>query len=165
MNINVSKNQKNLEQIHQWFLRSGQTLGFAESCTGGLLSALLTAQPGVSSYYRGTIVSYSSEAKVNLLGVPRSLLQVMGEVSLPVAKYMARGAKKALQCHWAVGITGIAGPSGGTPDKPVGTVCFAVCGPGFERVELQRIEGAKRSEIQLRSAEYALKLLQLGIQS
>lgn len=135
------------------------TLGFAESCTGGLLSSLMTSQAGISKYFKGTVVSYSGEIKHSLLGVPKHLMKTLGEVSQPVAKHMAKGARRSLNCDWSVAITGIAGPSGGTPEKPVGTVCFAVSGPGYEYVERCLIEGSDRVAIQQGSALKALELL------
>lgn len=135
-----------------------QTLSFAESCTGGLLSARLAALPGVSKIYMGSVVAYSNQVKESCLEVPRTLLLAMGAVSLPVALKMANGARKILRTTWSVSVTGIAGPDGGTPDKPVGTVCFGVCGPGIEYAE-QCHFGGERSDIQSAAADHALRLL------
>ena len=154
-----------VEEIHNYFMERGQTLGFAESCTGGLLSSLITERPGVSKYFLGTVVSYSGKVKEELLDVPFHLMQTLGEVSIPVARAMAHGSREVLQCDWSIAITGIAGPTGGTEEKPVGTVCFAVCGPGFEYVEQVLIEGSERRIIQQRTAEHALKLLKTAIHS
>ncbi|MCB9026933.1 MAG: CinA family protein [Bdellovibrionaceae bacterium] len=151
--------------IHNWFIANRKTLGFAESCTGGLLSSLLTQQAGASKYFMGAVVSYSGKIKESLLKVPAPIMKNFGEVSLPVAKLMAQGARQALQCDWSIAITGIAGPGGGSVEKPVGTLCFAVCGPDFEYVEQQLIEGSERRIIQQRSAEQALKLLKMALQS
>ncbi|MCB0357077.1 MAG: CinA family protein [Bdellovibrionales bacterium] len=155
--------EKLISQIEQWFLATDQRLGFAESCTGGLLSALITEHSGVSKYYMGTVVSYSGRVKEKLLNVPRSQLQCFGEVSVPVARSMARGSRQALQCDWSIAITGIAGPTGGSVEKPVGTVCFAVVGPGYEHVEQRHIEGSTRQEIQHNTAFYALQLLNAAL--
>src|SRR4051812_40410434 len=92
---------------------------------------MITSQPAVSSFYRGGVISYDRDVKADILNVPHSLMDVTGEVSVPTAVAMARGARSVLKCDWAVSITGIAGPTGGTPEKPVGTVCFAVAGPAF----------------------------------
>lgn len=137
-------------------------IGFAESCTGGLLAATLTALPGVSDVFMGSIVSYSNEAKMDLLGVAASTLKDVGAVSEPVARQMAQGARKQLKVDVAVAITGIAGPTGGTPDKPVGTVCFAVSGPGVANGESQEISVRKhfsgdREEVQQASVLFALE--------
>lgn len=134
------------------------SVGFAESCTGGLLSASLASIPGVSDIYMGSIVSYSYSAKTDLLGVSWETLNSMGAVSSEVALQMARGACERLKANCTISITGIAGPTGGTPEKPVGTVWFGVKGPGFELSEKQVFSG-DRSAIQKQSVEFALKLL------
>ena len=103
-----------------------RTIATAESCTGGLLAARLTDPPGASRYMRGGIVVYSNEAKVAQAGVPAKLIESHGAVSPEVAQALAEGARKRLGADVGVGVTGIAGPGGGTPDKPVGTVCLCV---------------------------------------
>lgn len=108
---------------------AGWTLGTAESCTGGLVASRLTAIPGSSSAFVGSIVSYANEVKEHTLGVASSLLAERGAVSREVAEAMARGARTALACDVAIAITGIAGPGGGTPEKPVGTVFIHVQTP------------------------------------
>ena len=134
------------------------SVGFAESCTGGLLSATVAARAGVSDVYMGAIVSYANHVKQNLLGVSADSLSKYGAVSEVVACEMAQGARRALKCEMSIAITGIAGPSGGTPDKPVGTVCIAVAGPNFERVETKRFQGDRQS-IQRQAMQFALKFL------
>jgi PncC family amidohydrolase len=136
----------------------GQTLSFAESCTGGVLSAVFTRLPGVSDVFKGAIVAYANEVKENLLGVPSPLLLSMGAVSLPVAKRMAEGVREALDSTWALSTTGIAGPGGGSAEKPVGLVCFGLCGPGVDVVVRRQFSGTRR-EIQIRAARFALRLL------
>lgn len=150
---------KTLKQLVERLQFLKHTVAFAESCTGGLLSSWLTALPGVSSVYRGSVVSYHPDAKVQLLLVPRSALQSYGEVSLPVALAMAHGARNQLGSDWALSMTGIAGPSGGTTEKPVGTVCFGLVGPGVERSSVQRFGLLPRVEIQQKSALFALDFL------
>jgi len=147
------------QDVIQHFLSTDQTLSFAESCTGGGLSAKFTSHPGVSKFFKGAIVSYANETKSHVLGVPDSLLRSVGAVSLPVANSMARGAKRVLNTDWAVAITGVAGPGGGSADKPVGTVCFAVCGPGIEELERIVFPLRERDEIQNASINYATYLL------
>jgi PncC family amidohydrolase len=140
------------------------TIGTAESCTGGLLAAMITSEPSVSSFFRGGVVSYDGQVKADILEVPKTTMKTMGEVSLPVATAMARGARKKLKCDWAVSITGIAGPTGGTPQKPVGTVCFAVVGPGFEASSLKYFKTTAvgeniRKDIQRQAALFAFDFL------
>jgi nicotinamide-nucleotide amidase len=136
----------------------GLTVGFAESCTGGLLSSMMASMPGVSDVFVGSIVCYSNQVKENVLGVPASQLRTFGAVSVPVAKSMAAGARRVLGADWCVSITGIAGPGGGSPAKPVGTVCFGVRGPGVEKVQQEQFTGS-RHVVQKASAEHALRLL------
>ena len=108
---------------------AGVTLATAESCTGGLVSALITAISGSSAVYLGSIVSYANEVKQRLLGVPAEVLATDGAVSEACAKAMAKGAKKAIGADYALAITGLAGPGGATPDKPVGLVYLALATP------------------------------------
>jgi nicotinamide-nucleotide amidase len=142
----------------------GQTISFAESCTGGLLSAVFTRMPGVSDVFAGSLVAYSYAVKESLLDVPRAMLRAMGAVSAPVARKMAEGARSRLQTTWAIAITGVAGPGGGTAAKPVGAVCFAISGPGVEKTVQRHFKGTRR-EVQLASVRFALKLLlhELGV--
>ena len=117
------------EHIAQCLRQSGQTIACAESCTGGNIAHLITAVPGSSAYFLGGIVSYANEVKINVLGVNLQDLQTHGAVSEPVARQMAEGARRVTGADWAVATTGIAGPDGGTAEKPVGTVWIAVAGP------------------------------------
>ena len=106
-------------------LARGEWLTAAESCTGGWLAQSVTAIAGSSAWFDRGFVTYSNEAKMDMLGVPATTLERHGAVSEPTARAMAQGALAHSRADWAVAITGIAGPSGGSPDKPVGTVCFA----------------------------------------
>jgi PncC family amidohydrolase len=157
MSPEVVSRVQELEQIcraREW------TVAVAESCTGGLLSSWICAQPGVSSFYRGGVVSYAREVKNAILHVPNSLIAVHGEVSLPVAKAMAIGVREALASTWAVSVTGVAGPSGGTADKPVGFVCFAAVGPGFVGATQQTFAaGGGRQDIQRQAALFAFDFM------
>lgn len=138
----------------------GLTVGLAESCTGGLMSEMICQRPGASKYFLGAVVSYARNVKEDVLGVPKSLMQVHGEVSVPVAVEMAVGAREILKCDWSVSVTGIAGPSGGTPEKPVGTVCFAVAGPGFVSSEGKKFKAdGGRQDIQRQAAIFAFEFL------
>lgn len=105
---------------------TGRLIGTAESCTGGMVAARLTDRPGSSAYVVGGVVSYANEVKIGTLGVPAELIDELGAVSEPVAGAMAEGALRVLGADVAVSTSGIAGPGGGTPEKPVGTVCFGV---------------------------------------
>ncbi len=136
----------------------GQGLATAESCTGGLLGAMLTGVPGSSDVFRGGVVSYCNEAKESLLGVPHATLVEHGAVSEPVARAMAEGARSVLGCDWGIGITGIAGPGGGTPEKPVGLVHWAVAGPEGT-VHRSRVFPGSRSFVRRWAANAALDLL------
>jgi nicotinamide-nucleotide amidase len=106
-------------------LARGDWLAAAESCTGGWLAQSVTAIAGSSAWFDRGFVTYSNEAKMDMLGVPEYTLERHGAVSEATARAMAQGALAHSRSNWAVAITGIAGPSGGSPDKPVGTVCFA----------------------------------------
>jgi nicotinamide-nucleotide amidase len=154
--MNVSS--QNLQSVIEKLRTRKQTVGFAESCTGGLLSATLSAIAGVSDIYLGSIVSYSYQAKVDLLGVSWNALKTEGAVSDRVARQMAQGVRNQLKCHWSVSITGIAGPTGGQPEKPVGTVWFAVAGPGFETTAKKLFSGS-RTDVQKQSVDFAIQLL------
>lgn len=134
------------------------TVGAAESCTGGLLSSIITAVPGSSAYFLGSVVSYSNEIKSKVLNVPEASIRAHGAVSQEVAQKMAEGVRHLLNCTYAVSITGIAGPGGGSSEKPVGTIWFGVCGPHFVYTYKQNFNG-DREQIRLRSAQHALQLL------
>ncbi len=147
------------QKLQDRFIAQRLKLGIAESCTGGLLSSFITALPGSSKYFEGAVISYSGNLKEKILNVPKHLMQSLGQVSEPVALAMARGAKEQLMTHWAVSVTGIAGPTGGSVDKPVGTVCFAAVGPGFARTLTKRFECRERTQIQWEATNFALEFL------
>ncbi len=151
-------NETLAEVIGRMLVKSGKTLAVAESCTGGYISHLITSVPGSSAYFRGGITAYSNETKINLLKVREDSLAVFGAVSETVAKEMAAGVKKALNSDFAVATTGIAGPDGGTPEKPVGTVWIAVA--GLNEVTAEKYEfGDNRDRNIIRSSQTALQLL------
>ena len=114
------------ETVQQLCIEKGITIGTAESCTGGYLSHLITSISGSSAYYNGSAITYSNASKQKMLGVKRETLDSYGAVSEPVVKEMVDGALRLLDVDVAVALSGIAGPNGGTEDKPVGTVCIAV---------------------------------------
>jgi nicotinamide-nucleotide amidase len=134
------------------------TLAVAESCTGGLLGHRITNVPGSSDYFQGGIIAYSYDAKERLLGVHHDTLYERGAVSEETALEMARGARKALGTDVAVSITGIAGPSGGLPGKPVGLVYIALSARNEERVK-RFVWDSDREGNKARSAEAALAML------
>ena len=138
--------------------RSGLTLAVAESCTGGLLGSRLTDVSGSSDYFLGGVIAYSDDLKRRLLGVPGEVIQEHGAVSAECALAMARGARNLIGSTLSVSITGVAGPKGGTDNKPVGTVYIAVTGPGFARVEHFLWQDDRVSNKQ-QSVEAALKML------
>ncbi|HMA92650.1 MAG TPA: CinA family nicotinamide mononucleotide deamidase-related protein, partial [Polyangiaceae bacterium] len=139
-------------------VKRGLYLGVGESCTGGLVASLLTAEAGASCWFRGGVVAYSNQVKSSALRVPSAIIEANGAVSIEVAEGMAEGVAAALGCNVGIGVTGIAGPGGGTEQKPVGTVCFAVHGPFGTRSEAKLFAG-ERTRIQRWAAYYALAML------
>jgi nicotinamide-nucleotide amidase len=149
------------DQVAQ--LLSGRRIATAESCTAGLLAARLTELPGSSAYVAGGVVAYANEAKVQLLGVDSALIEAHGAVSEPVAEAMAAGALNRFQADTAIAITGIAGPGGGTAEKPVGTVCFSVMLAGGQTLtRTVRLPG-NRADIRERSTTVAMHLLRRAL--
>jgi nicotinamide-nucleotide amidase len=140
----------------------GLTLAVAESCTGGLLGARLTAIAGSSDVVRGGVISYDDAVKTALLGVPAEMLREHGAVSEPVARRMAIGARERIDAAAALSITGVAGPGGGSESKPVGTVWIALDLTGSVEARLLRLWG-DRDEIRRRSAQAALELLRRAL--
>jgi nicotinamide-nucleotide amidase len=140
-------------------LLSGRTIAAAESCTGGLMSARLTDRAGSSSYFLGGVVTYSDDAKVSLAGVDRELIEKFGAVSTEVARALALGAIDSFDAEIGVGITGIAGPDGGTEEKPVGTVCFSVCTRGGQEITRSARLPGGRADVRDRSTTVALHLV------
>ena len=136
-----------------------RTIGVAESCTGGLLAARLTERPGSSRYVLGGVVAYSNEAKTALVSVEGSLLTAHGAVSLEVARELANGALQVFDSDVGVGVTGIAGPDGGTPEKPVGTVCVSVALAEGARMDRQLTLPGDRAIIRDRTVTVAMHML------
>jgi nicotinamide-nucleotide amidase len=151
------------ERIAQ--LLGTRTVAVGESCTGGLLAGRLTDRPGASAYFAGGVVAYLNEAKQRLLGVPGELIEQHGAVSGEVAEAMARGAVDSFKADYGLSVTGIAGPDGGTPEKPVGRVCFAVYEAGEEGATVRCIDipGA-RQDVRDRSVTVALHVLRLKLE-
>jgi nicotinamide-nucleotide amidase len=135
------------------------TIATAESCTGGLVAGAITAIPGSSAVLDRGFVTYSNNAKTETLGVPADLIASVGAVSEQVARQMAAGAKTRAGTSLAVAITGIAGPGGGSAEKPVGTVWFGLAGRGDEISAHHCLFAGDRDAVRAASVEYALNLL------
>lgn len=137
-----------------------QTLSLAESCTGGYLAHRLTNVPGASAIFSNGFVTYSNEAKQTFLGVRPETLAQHGAVSEPVAREMAEGARRVSRTDYAIAVTGIAGPGGGTPEKPVGTVFIGLATPKDTRV-LQRFNPGERLAFKEKTSDQALEQLMI----
>ncbi len=147
------------EVIGRELVQQNKKLAVAESCTGGYISHLITSVSGSSEYYNGSVTSYSNEMKEKLLGVSRENLEKYGAVSEQVAREMVEGVKRVMNADYAVATTGIAGPTGGTEEKPVGTVWIAVSGPEKTWVKKYTFVGDQRDRNIVRSGQSALQLL------
>jgi nicotinamide-nucleotide amidase len=163
-----ARGHESLEEVVGYLLTmNGKSLAVAESCTAGALGALITGVPGSSDYFAGGVVAYSDDVKKRLLGVRGGTLKKHGAVSRQVALEMAKGARDRGRTDYGVGITGVAGPGGGSPEKPVGLVHIAVVCEGAARAREYRFVG-DRSAVREQAAQAALELLRralLGIES
>lgn len=146
------------ELVHRTLTERGETLATAESCTGGAIAARFTAMAGASAYFRGGVVAYSNDLKQQVLGVSADDLERFGAVSEPVARQMAEGVRRLAGSDYAVATTGIAGPAGGSEEKPVGTVWIAVAGPRGT-VAVCRQCGTDRGQIVDRASSFAIGML------
>ena len=146
------------ERVHKLLTDRIQTLATAESCTGGTIAARLPAMPGASAYFKCGVVTYSLDAKQNFVNICCDTIARYGAVSEQVARQMAEGARRISGADYAVSTTGIAGPAGGTAEKPVGTVWIAVAGPR-RTVALLKQCGSDRGQIIDRAGAFALGLL------
>ncbi len=155
-----SVRQETLEEVIGKSLRErNETLSIAESCTGGLLGAKIVSTPGASSYFKGGVISYSNEIKKKLVGVQQKTLDEHGAVSKETVCEMANGVRESFQSDWGVAITGIAGPEGGTPEKPVGQVWIAVSNKDGSVYPFKAQMPGNRDSIRERSCVYALDQL------
>ncbi len=143
-------------------LENNATIATAESCTGGFVANQITSVSGASRYFEGSVVSYSNSVKVTVLGVSEKTLEMYGAVSEQTAREMAEGARRLLNTTYAISTTGIAGPDGGTPDKPVGTVWIACATPTETITLLLKLSNTRKINIELTSS-YALNLLRKTI--
>lgn len=147
------------ELVHKTLTERGLTLATAESCTGGTIASQLTAQAGASAYFKGGVVAYSNEVKECALGVQHSTLEAHGAVSEETAREMAEGVRKRLGADLAIATTGIAGPDGGTKEKPVGTVWIAVADATHTEAQLLSFPGRRRQQNIDRTVNQAFSML------
>jgi nicotinamide-nucleotide amidase len=158
------ENDDNLSSVLiKQLIKRKESLGFAESCSGGLLSSSITAVPGSSQVFKGSIISYSNDLKQSLLNIPENLIKKFGAVSEEVAETMAINAKEKLNSDWSIAISGIAGPSGGNKEKPVGLVYISIAGPNNHITNIKKIFSSTRNriEIQRLSVNVCLNSLRL----
>lgn len=154
-----SQSGKIEEAIHEWFINHKQTLACAESCTGGLIASKITALAGSSNYFLGSLVTYSNTLKEHVLGVSAETLKSKGAVSLETVHEMVEGLLKATGADWGVAVSGIAGPTGGTPEKPIGTIWYAIKEKGKKPMIGAFLAKGNRQTITLQAANKALGLL------
>lgn len=156
--LDTSALDANLTQISLELLKHSHLLATAESCSGGMIAAACTDLAGSSQWFERGFVTYSNAAKVEMLGVPAALIEQEGAVSEAVARAMADGALAHSQAHVSLAVTGVAGPTGGSEAKPVGTVWFAWCVNGETHSEMQHFAG-DRAAIRAATVRYALQRL------
>lgn len=154
----MKQKEKSKETIGRLMKKLGLTLGIGESCTGGLLSHKITNVSGSSEYFRGGVIAYNNDIKEQVLAVSEETLKKFGAVSGETAIAMARGVRKNLGCDIGIAITGIAGPTGGSKTKPVGTVFIAVSDKTKEK-SLRFLFKGKRQAIKFAASNKALKIL------
>jgi PncC family amidohydrolase len=150
------------DRVGRVLAEKGDTLAVAESCTGGSMCAAITEIPGSSAYFLGGVVAYHNAVKTKELGVPEELIDSAGAVSEQVAVAMAEGVRRRFGAAIGVGITGIAGPGGGTPEKPVGTVCLGISAGGVRHPGRRRFAGGRES-VREQSVAWALAELLLMV--
>jgi nicotinamide-nucleotide amidase len=146
------------EAVGRWLLERKATLSVAESCTGGFLGHLITSIPGSSAYFQGGAITYSNALKESVLGVRSETLARHGAVSKETARQMAEGARRTFKTDYAISVTGVAGPDGGSPEKPVGTVWIAVASDKHTIARKWKFTKKRAINIEL-SAMYALNML------
>jgi nicotinamide-nucleotide amidase len=157
-NPSVSNNMRLEQNTFKKFVQNAKTLALAESCTGGLIGDRLTNIPGASAFFLLGVIAYDNAAKTKILGVPSALLKKHGAVSSPVAQAMAQGVRKILNTDYGLAVTGIAGPTGATKDKPVGLVFIAIATRQKTTVQKFLFKGT-RVAIKKAAAQTALKML------
>ncbi len=147
-----------VNRIGSIMLKAGITLSSAESCTGGMVGMLLTSVPGSSGWFLGSVTAYSNSFKTGILNVPASLIEAEGAVSRETAVAMAASIRKLTGSDYSISVTGIAGPGGGSAEKPVGTAWMAVCSSQSVSVEMRRFTG-ERNVVRRKAADYLLAKL------
>ncbi|QAV34197.1 competence/damage-inducible protein A [Fervidobacterium changbaicum] len=153
----------NIEDVvYKLLSENGLTISFAESCTGGMISSKFVDIPGVSKVYNGSVVAYSNEVKISLLNVPETIISTYGAVSEECVKFMAENVRRILKSDFAVAVSGIAGPTGGSEAKPVGTVCFAFSSDSFTHTVTHNLRG-NREMVRKRSTLLAFDIARRGI--
>ncbi|CAN7637403.1 CinA family protein [Acidovorax sp. LjRoot74] len=157
--LDTSALEANLTQISLQLVKQRRMLATAESCTGGMIAAACTDLAGASDWFERGFVTYSNAAKTEMLGVPAALIEQEGAVSEAVARAMADGALAHSRAHVSLAVTGVAGPTGGSDAKPVGTVWFAWCVGGETHSEMQHFAGGDRAAIRAATLRYALQRL------
>lgn len=145
-------------QIHKLLIKTEKTVSVAESCTGGMISQLLTQEPGSSSYFLLGVVTYSNQAKQRILNIPEKIISAKGAVSYDTASLMAKQVRLLAKSDFGIGVTGIAGPTGAVPGKPIGTVFIAISGSTKDICEKFSFTGT-RTLIRKKAATKALELL------
>jgi len=152
----------NITNLHNLLTQKSLTISTAESCTGGLLAATLTELAGSSAYFKGSVVSYANEVKSEVLHVPQTTLDQYGAVSEQTATAMLDGCMNLFHTDIAVAITGIAGPSGGSPQKPVGTVYIGIRSKNNNTIQKYTFSG-NRTDIRYSAVEQAIKMIKDNI--
>lgn len=147
-----------IEDIGRELLRMGRTISVAESCSGGMIGMLLTSRPGSSKWFKGGVIAYSNDMKTDVLDVPVEILEENGAVSEEVAVAMARGVRKLTGADYSISVTGIAGPAGGSGEKPVGTVWMAILGDRSVMTEKAIFPGG-RDSVREKAAEHILEMI------
>jgi nicotinamide-nucleotide amidase len=160
MSKSANQNRRNKTELEtvRLLTRKKKTLALAESCTGGFIANGITNIPGASEIFLGGIIAYSNEVKGKFLSVRSTTLKKFGAVSENIAREMAEGARKKFGADFAIAVTGIAGPTGGTKDKPIGTVFIALAGD-FETVVVRKLNCFEREKFKCVTADQALELL------
>ena len=149
---------KMAKPLAERLIRSRKTLAIAESCTGGFIGHTLTNIPGASAWFKGGVIAYADQAKTDVLGVPAATIKEHGAVSAPTARAMAEGARRRFKSDFAIATTGIAGPTGGTPGKPVGLVFIALATARGTSVKKYIFKGS-RLNIKKQTLNAALSML------
>ena len=163
--MNERKISRLVRELGALLLERRETLALAESCTGGWVGQAITGLPGSSGWFDAGFVTYSNNAKKRLLGVSPKTLEAFGAVSTETAVEMAAGALERGQTHWSLAVTGIAGPTGGTETRPVGTVLFAWAGRnGLREAETVRFDGDRRA-VRMQSVAHALEGLLIRLRN